>query len=364
MQVLIKAYRSKTLYNTGSPNKEDFLGSLPDILSCTVDRDTEGLFELKISYPRDGANAGALSKLNWLEAPAGGDMGRQFFQITQIEERMDGVLEIAALHRSYNLNTMLAAPFSTGAEAAPAFSVWKAKLEGAVKSITTSGYVSVTAQEGVTVNPAEYAAPVTVRKAAFDAIAGLSLHMEYTGGGLKICKTPEGTGDFSIRYGRDMAGLRKRTDTGETYTHAFFYWRPGGTGYSAYSGGIRKLSFVPAALDGVIRIRPVDLTGEYGLEEAGQEITNSMTVKWLKANPYDPAPEEISLDAIPMDGNRFELGARGTLYYPPSGGGSSMIKLPVMIVSLSYDALLGRVTKIGVNKVTKDIAYSLAVKNR
>lgn len=43
MQALIKAYSSKALYNTGSPDKEDFLGALPDILSCTVDRDTEGL---------------------------------------------------------------------------------------------------------------------------------------------------------------------------------------------------------------------------------------------------------------------------------------------------------------------------------
>lgn len=66
--------------------------------------------------------------------------------------------------------------------------------------------------------------------------------------------------------------------------------------------------------------------------------------RWLYEHPWDPFPDEIAVEQIPQEGNAFELGSVGKLYYTPTG-----TVVTAHVVSMAYDVLAGRVTSIGVN---------------
>ena len=85
---MICAYTGAHLAQSQPPTTADILGNLPDALECTVTRDTDGLFELSLTYPAQGANAGALKVNNWVYSPVGGTMGMQYFRIDQTTEEI------------------------------------------------------------------------------------------------------------------------------------------------------------------------------------------------------------------------------------------------------------------------------------
>lgn len=104
-------------------------------------------------------------------------------------------------------------------------------------------------------------------------------------------------------------------------------------------------------------MKPINLGDYYtGIGEGVDDMMLQMIIdRWLYEHPWDPFPDEIAVEQIPQEGNTFELGSVGKLYYTPTG-----TVVTAHVVSMAYDVLAGRVTSIGVNRRQKDVTDTIA----
>lgn len=361
---MIYAYKGTRLALSRPPEVEDRLGPLPDALECTVTRDTDGMFELSMTYPVKGENAGVLQANHWLKADAGGDQGQQYFRIDQAEEALDGTLSVHAVHLSYNALAMVAAPFqahTSGDYSAVTYLPWYQALLSAVNQVDASqlgGFQVNGYAYDLGLNPASYTQPVTVKQAVLDAVRDREdVYLDYTTFGFRLWRSPEEAAPaFRVRYGRDMAGYHASVDATDFFTHVLPYYMAGDTLVS-HGLEVYPLEGLPQEYAGYRRIQPVDLASYYqGLTvELDQSTLLGVIQRWLSQHPWDPLPDQISVEALPQEGNSFELGAVGKIYYTP---GKRVVT--ARVVSLTYDVLAGRVTSIGINRRQKDVTDTIA----
>lgn len=362
---MIFAYKGTRLARSQLPEVEDRLGPLPDSLEATVSRDVDGKFELELTYPMNGINVEALQANNWLRCDAGGEKGMEYFRIDQITEEMDGTISLHACHLSYNALAILAAPFqvhNSNDYSSVNYYQWYQALVGRVNQVDSSqmgGFAVVGYTDDLELNAADYSSPVTLKQAALDAIKDREdLYLDYTSFGLRLWKH---VGDniqpsFRIRYGRDMAGYSTSVDFTDFYTHVMPYYMVDDRMVS-HGMDVYQLQGLPEEYAGLHRVQGIDLAEYYqGLDhEVDQGILEGIISRWLLEHPWSPLPDEISLETIPQEGNTFELGAKGNIYYTPQKRVVS-----ARIVSLTYDVLEKKITSIGVNKRAKDVTDTIA----
>lgn len=362
---MIFAYTGAHLAKSQPPTTADILGNLPDALECTVTRDTDGLFELSLTYPVQGANAGALKANNWICSPVGGTMGMQYFRIDQTTEDIGGTVTVHASHVTYNSLAILAAPFSVhnpNDYSNVNFFNWYSELTTAINVIdsTQMGSFSVVGYtDEMLLRPAAYTEPVTLKQAILDAISDRpEIYLNYIDFGYRLWQLPSATGgsSFRIRYGRDMLSFSSSVDATDFYTHVMPYYVADNKMIS-HNRDVYPLEGLPSEYASLRRIKAINLADYYDDLNASYDlsIVQSIINKWLAANPWNPLPEEISVENIPQEENTFELGAVGRIYYTPTGA-----IYTANVVSLTYDVLAERVTSIGINKRQKDVTDTIA----
>ncbi|MCC8102123.1 MAG: phage tail protein [Clostridiales bacterium] len=86
------------------------IGKMADCISCIVTEKRNGSYELKMEYPSDGIHADEITEGNIILAKPADGATSQPFRIYKITTPMDGVLEIAARHISYQLNFITVSP--------------------------------------------------------------------------------------------------------------------------------------------------------------------------------------------------------------------------------------------------------------
>lgn len=363
---MIYAYSGNRLFQSYAPFDSENLGALPDALECTVARDVEGLFELSMTYPLQGRNAEALRANNWLFCDAGGTQGMAYFRIDQVFQDISGTLSIHACHASYNALKMVAAPFSSkssGSYTGTTFYSWLDALYGAVDKIDPKqrgGFSIVGYTDQMVLNSCRYQQPVTVKQAVLDAINGLeNLYLDYDAFGFRLWEyqSPASDPQFRIRYGRDMLGFQSSVDATEFYTHIYPYYMVEDQ-LKDYRGEVFPLQNLPERYQSLRLVKAVNMADYYGgLESIGDDVffLNFVIKPWLQTHPWNPFPDEVSVESLPQEGNAFELGNLGKLYYTLLG-----ITMTASIVSLTYDVLSGRMTSIGINRRRKDVTDTIA----
>lgn len=359
---MIYVYTGVSLFANLPPTPEQCLGPLPDALTCEVERDTEGLFDLTLTYPRSGLNAGFLTPGNWLYAQAGGTLGMQYFCIAAPEETEDGIITVRADHISYNARDILAAPFTAESEKNSdyvKFYPWSAKLDAAINTISPiqrGQFAVIGYTDQMELNAARYTEPVSLRQAVQDAAADRDMFVFSDGINLKLWKVPDfAAPSFVIRYGKNLMTYSNSADMDDFYTYIFPYAFTGEGNYSTYNGRIFQRKNVPPEYANVVKIRAVDFTGLYGMEEPYLDIFKICIDMWLKQYPFEAFPTTISVGAAPDESNTYELGLAGDIYYTPGDYHSR-----ATIVSLRYDAVRDLVTEIGVGRVRRDISDTIA----
>ncbi len=95
---------SETEYTTNG------IGKLADCISCVVTEKRNSSYELKMEYPVDGIHADDITEGNIIYAKPTDNKSPQAFRIYKITTPMDGILEIAARHISYQLNFITVSP--------------------------------------------------------------------------------------------------------------------------------------------------------------------------------------------------------------------------------------------------------------
>lgn len=360
---MIYVYSGAHLFQSYAPLDSENLGFLPDALDCTVSRDVDGLFEVSMTYPVQGHNARSLQINNWIYCDAGGSQGMSYFRIDQISQDISGTITVHGCHASYNSLSILAAPFSTPSSYTTSFFNWLDALYSAIDEISADqrgGFSVVGYTDELQLNGCDYSEPVTLKQAVLDAIKDLDgVYLDYSQFGYKVWGYPASdiTPQFRIRYGRDMAGYSTSVDATEFYTYVYPYYIANEQ-LKDYAGQIFPITGLPAEYQNIKLVKAVDMADYYDDLEIIMDDTifyDNVVKPWLANHPWNPFPNSVNVETIPQEGNEFELGNVGKVYYTPT-----QTEITAHVVALTYDVLAGRMTTIGINQREKDVTDTIA----
>lgn len=89
--------------NSFTTYESNGLGLLVDAISCQVEEESNGDFELTLVYPSDGSFFYALKQDNLIKADASDSLKRQLFRIDTISKPLNGQVAVYAKHISFDL---------------------------------------------------------------------------------------------------------------------------------------------------------------------------------------------------------------------------------------------------------------------
>lgn len=353
-----------TLIRSLPPMESQLLGPVENVLSCTVERDTEGLFHLDMTVPISSCNGANWEDGYWLYAPVGGKLRPQFFRICEVTEAENQIVSIHACHITYNANAILAAPFTAQDSVNDSyvkFYPWSTKLYAAIDEVSAwqrgnlavSGYT-----DRMPLNAAIYREPVSLKQAVADAAKERSVIILAGDFTIRLWQadSPDGAPSFVVRYGENMLTYSNDISRDEIFTHVYPYVMVDDTAIPF--GQVFPLSNLPSQYQNVRRIMPLNMSGMYGFESNHNpplSIFRIVIDMWLEDHPFDLLPNTLEVSVVPGDGNVYELGLVGDIFFAP---GNTRIR--ATIVGLVYDVLADRVTRINVNKPKRDITDTIA----
>lgn len=100
------------LYDADEQNyTSNGLGRLADAISCIVEEERNGIYELTMEYPVGGRHFGQLLMSNIIYCRANQKPTPQAFRIYEVTDAIDGVTTIRAQHISYQLTAIPVEPF-------------------------------------------------------------------------------------------------------------------------------------------------------------------------------------------------------------------------------------------------------------
>lgn len=195
------------------------LGRLSDAISCVVEEERNGMYELTMVYPVDGIHyADIVEERIILATPSDGGSD-QPFRIYQITRPFNGQVEVRAQHISYQLAKMVAMPF-TATTVSMALSEIKNYIVGTCPFTFWTDMVKDGAF-GIT-EPRQVRTVLGGTEGSFlDVFGG-----EYEFDKYRVYLWSERGADngVSLRYGKNITDLNNDTDYGNVYTGIVPYW--------------------------------------------------------------------------------------------------------------------------------------------
>lgn len=197
------------------------IGALSDAISCEVEEERNGGYELTMQYPLTGIHYDEiglrsliLAKPNYLDDP-------QPFRVYKIDKPISGVVTFYARHWSYDLSDIPVQPFETsGIQSAMNGLISNAMYDISAWTLTTSR---------TTPSSFKVDEPSSVRS-WFGGKAGSLLDIyggewHYTG---RTCSLENSRGSdrgVAIRYGVNLTDLKQEENCAEVYTGVLAYWK-------------------------------------------------------------------------------------------------------------------------------------------
>lgn len=229
-------------------------GALSDALSCTVEQEENGAYDLSVIYPMTGIHAEKLIERKLISAKPSSYDARQLFRIYRITRPMDGKIQVYAHHISYDLNNCIVKPFKA-TSLSDAISKLNANIVGDCPFTIKADYD--------TAGDFEVSKPMTVRAAMLSDNA-MTLASTYDGiwsfDGMTctLQKKVERNRGVTIAYGLNLLDVTQEKNIEDVYTHVYPYWM------STEKGKYYDLEPIQAsAITGYRKIYPLDLTSYY-----------------------------------------------------------------------------------------------------
>ena len=197
------------------------LGALTDCLSCEVNEERNGAFELTLTYAAQGIHASEIQVGRFIKAKPNYTASAQLFEIYKVGKTINGRFEVNAQHISYMLSGKVISSGTANNIAYACSNVLTPKAGGftITTTKTTSGDFSINAPSSV--------------RSWFGGKEGSLLDV-YGGGEWEynnfICTLKQHRGvttpRVNIRYGKNLTELNQTIDGTNLYTHVLCYYKP------------------------------------------------------------------------------------------------------------------------------------------
>ena len=197
------------------------LGALSDAISCEVEEERNGKYELTMEYPLTGIHYDEISlrsiilaKPNYLDDP-------QPFRVYQIDKPINGVVTFYARHWSYDLSDIPVQPFEA------------AGIQSAMNGLISNAMYDISAWRFTTsrTTPSNFKVdePSSVRS-WFGGKAGSLLDVyggewHYDGHTCALENSRGADNGVTIRYGVNLTDLKQEENCVDVYTGVLAFWK-------------------------------------------------------------------------------------------------------------------------------------------
>lgn len=342
-------------------NAESFdnngLGVLNDAISCVVTEQTNGIYELKMTYPQSGRLFSLIRLQSIIYAPPHDSSDMQPFRIYKISKPMNGKVTIDAQHISYQLSNIPVMPFQAAnvqdclsaitehaAEDCP-FTFWTDKS-------TVARYIQNT--------------PASIRE-RLGGVQGSVLDIyggeyEFDNYLVRLWNHRGADRGVTLRYGKNITDIKQEENIATTYTGICPYW----------SNGNNELVTLPEeVVEGEMAdhypyrlTKVVDMT-TYFSEKPTVAQLRTKAEQYVEENAIGIPSVSIDVDFVALWQTeeykdvavlqRVYLGDTITVIFEKLG-----IDVKARVVETQYDVLKQRYSEIKVGSSTKSLAETIA----
>lgn len=316
------------------------IGRLADAVSCVIEEERNGIFELTMTYPMTGLHYADLEEERIIFAQPRPGASNQAFSIYKISKPLNGIVTVYARHISYQLAKLIVMPFTAGSCAAALAGLLDHSV--GINPFTFYTDKSVTANFKVSV-------PSTIRS-VLGGTAGSILDTFGTGEyewDMYLVKFLSHRGQdngVTIRYGKNLTDLKSDTSTGNVYTAIAPYYESENTVVTLPEGIIYGEHVYDYTN---IMAIPVDLTDQFPNAAPTVEQLRSAGTAYLNRSTNWKIAENITVNFVNLADTeeyknvsvlqRVNLCDTVTIIHPDLG-----IEAQAKVVKVEYDVLNNR----------------------
>jgi len=318
---------------------------LPDCLSCVVEEERNGTYELEFRYPVTGRNYDQIQEGRVIVCTHDDTRDLQPFDIYRRDIPINGIVKFYAHHISYRLSRIILRPFTAGS-CAEAF----ARMNG--NSLNANPFRFVTDKEVAATFTVD--APISV-KAILGGMQGSILDIygkaDYLWDRFNVYLYQNRGQDrgVTIRYGKNLANFLENYDISETYNAVVPYWSANddsGTIVTLPEHILTRTGIDPA--EEVVPV-PMDLTEAFQNQPTVEQLRASAQARLDNSGAWNP-DIHLDIDFVQLwqmpgyeqykDLQRVALCDTVTVLAPELG--VDQVKLKV--ISVTYDVLQEKYT--------------------
>ena len=327
---------------------------LSDIISCYVEREINGMYELVMQYPLTGILFDELVLKNILYVNPDEYTGRQMFRIYKITKPLNGIVTVYARHIAYDLDGIICEPFTaSGIQNA---------LAGIISNSLPASYFTFTSTRS-TASTFTVTVPSTIwqlmagqQGSLLDVYGGEFDFDNYT---ISLENRIGADNGVTIEYGKNIKSLRQDEDATQMVKAIYPYY------YTEDNGLVDLPEKVLYSNSTTIwsTFKPIDLTDKFPDAAPSEAELRAAAQAYLDANISWKPKISLDVDFVPLwqtlelSGDAREvvkLGDTVTIKYEALG-----VSATARAMAYKYDCLKERYEKITVGAVKPDLSYAI-----
>lgn len=331
------------------------LGALKDAISCTVDEERNGIYELEMEYPITGIHYEDIAKRRIIYAIPSPYRAPQPFRIYEISRPMRGVTTVYAAHLSYDLNGIPVSPFSaTGI--GPALDGLKSHMEIA-NDFNFATDITSDAGFSMDVPTACRSCLGGIEGSILDTYGGEYLWDKFT---VNLKANRGVNSGVSIRYRKNLTDLKHNENVENTVTGIYPYWND--------SNGNLVMCDPPIIWAegnfGYQKAIPVSFTEEFETQPTTEQLQQAAE-SYIKRNDIGVPTVSMTVSFIQLEQmtgyeditllEKCDLCDTVTVQYEQLG-----VNATAKIVKISTNVLTERYNNMEIGSVRANIAQTIA----
>lgn len=330
------------------------LGVLTDAISCTVNEERNGAFELTMQYPDTGVHFDEITDRCIIYAIPSPYRAPQPFRIYRITRPMDGIIMVYAQHITYDLSGVPLNPF-TAVNAPDALS--KLSLNAAVDSPFTFWTDKATVASFAVSTPSSTRSVLGGSSGSIlDVYGG---EYEWDGFTVRLYGHRGYDNGVVISYGKNLTDIEQDRNISNVATGIYPYWT---NAEGALVTCDPKIVNAPGTYD-FTRVVPVDFSNDFEAQPTSAQL-QARAEKYVEDNKIGIPKTSITASFVQLEQfpeyedlallEKCDLCDTVTIRYPQLG-----VEAKAEIVKIETDVLLERYNSVEIGDVRTNIADTI-----
>ena len=330
-------------------------GVLSDCIECKATEVLNGEYEIEMTNPRTGNNASYISVDKLVLIKANNSDGPQPFRIYNVEDNIDGTIQVKAAHWSYDTAGIPVEPMNVES------------LNDALSAMNTNRILSEESEFMIIADFEAEGDMKTTEPQSFKSLLGdgentligsYGGELHYDGFIIELLEQRGSDKGICFRYRKNITSFEMESTSEEVYTGVFGYWKKSGTNGAAdilVNGNIISTGN-SAAYEKILILDTSDKIKNANNAAATTEQIDDYVQSYIEANNPGTPRYNMKIEYTEDDNIiKINLGDTVAALIPEFG-----IKAYGRCTKVVYDCLLERNESIEVGTVDTGLAGDLA----